>query len=1084
MNKKLSIFLSTTMLVNVSSCTASVMAEEKEISQSDLLSSLMPKKQLIEEPETFMSNPQNTQGEDVLDDANLRFMINMMYKVNKSQSEISNISNEKILMKNLKDPKLHPVTAKMMENILYLSPEQCGAHDANEGRIQVESLKGLEYATNLEYLSLNVQVVNDLTPIENCRKLKVLLVGNNNLKNIDALRNLENLEWIDIHGIHLNDINALSNLTKLKHLDMKSCTIRDLTPLKNLTNMEWIDASINSFDNIEALSNLTNLRYLNIAKTYGFKYGNAINGFKPSPTVEDISYLANMTKMKELDISDNNISDISALSNMKELVTLSANENNISDWKAIYSLKKLKNIQSNNNPNTPDMDEFKDENVSEGYQVSEILGDEININASSDEDAISKLPKTLKIKYKKSNTEKDYFGIYNKATIRYVIKDKTGAIVKNNLRFELTPRERADNIKEVSSNNGYLDVKLDSDPLTYDISLNSLEYRLIGKHSFKEEFCPKGFFLNSITKNDKTLETDPLRPDDKKGIFDTTKYNIPEEDKDLFVLTVESKNAEGEDSSQVSEDSSLPQDGLASDELLDFVIKDVDGSKYNGNLNVTIKQEDGAEDLYKEYELKDGHLLIHDSKKANPGRYIINITTEDGKRLKGYKAFDNDKYNTTNHAQSFKKVFSGSNRYDYIGKIPSQISKDDGFMTLELEKLPTSNTNNINLASYSSFRKVEENDTDSRVKKVDVKWKMDPKYTDKDTGVLLYRGELDLDGIDNPDEITAIAHIRLTNPQKHSSSGKDSYHKCDYTDDDIENKKNYIVNESIKLGNRTIDISKGSTRVETSIALSKKYYTKSDTVILVGSNSYSDALVASPLSAKYSAPILLVGKSGLDKEHIKEINRLSAKNVIVIGGEESISKASLDKLKDKVTRISGKDRYDTAIKVYDLLKLENSGDEVILASGENFADALSATNFSTEKLSPILLSAKNTIKNDTIKKLNESKKIVLVGGEKTISNKVTTKINKKLERIAGNDRYETSVKIASYIHKKPIEVALASGENFADAVVSSSLVSKIKIPLVLTKRYSTPISTIQYISGANNLKIVGGESSIDVNQFK
>ena len=67
-----------------------------------------------------------------------------------------------------------------------------------------------------------------------------------------------------------------------------------------------------------------------------------------------------------------------------------------------------------------------------------------------------------------------------------------------------------------------------------------------------------------------------------------------------------------------------------------------------------------------------------------------------------------------------------------------------------------------------------------------------------------------------------------------------------------------------------------------------------------------------------SAPILLTETNKLNSETKKEILRLNAKNVYVIGGDKAVSNSVINELKSMniyVERISGNDRYQTSLEI-------------------------------------------------------------------------------------------------------------------------------------------------------------------------
>ncbi|WP_456096213.1 cell wall-binding repeat-containing protein, partial [Peptostreptococcus sp.] len=109
----------------------------------------------------------------------------------------------------------------------------------------------------------------------------------------------------------------------------------------------------------------------------------------------------------------------------------------------------------------------------------------------------------------------------------------------------------------------------------------------------------------------------------------------------------------------------------------------------------------------------------------------------------------------------------------------------------------------------------------------------------------------------------------------------------------------------------------GPDRIETGINISKKYYDKAKTVILVRHDLFPDSMTASVLAKLKDAPILLNPTNKLDPRVATEIKRLGAEEVIIVGGPDSISEKvrgdlkAYDKDKD-VERIAGVDRYGTS----------------------------------------------------------------------------------------------------------------------------------------------------------------------------
>lgn len=300
----------------------------------------------------------------------------------------------------------------------------------------------------------------------------------------------------------------------------------------------------------------------------------------------------------------------------------------------------------------------------------------------------------------------------------------------------------------------------------------------------------------------------------------------------------------------------------------------------------------------------------------------------------------------------------------------------------------------------------------------------------------------------------------------------------------------FNVTLNVKLSDKPEKVDKnriaGSDRIATAIEVSKKYYKTADTVIIARSDMYPDSLTASPLAKALKAPILLTQKDELDDRVIDEIARLDVKNVIIVGGESSINSAveSLLYKYDKdheIERIAGKNRYETsAALATKLIEVSGNKNTAIIASGENFADALTAGAFASEKSYPILLVQKSSI-NPSIAKVikgNKINKTCIAGGLNSVSSKVQKQLPEDTQRISGSDRYETAVKIAEKLFEGK-QAFVASGEVFADALVVSPVAGEQSSPILLLSRNKLSQSVKDYVKkNIKQITVVGGEKYV------
>ena len=278
----------------------------------------------------------------------------------------------------------------------------------------------------------------------------------------------------------------------------------------------------------------------------------------------------------------------------------------------------------------------------------------------------------------------------------------------------------------------------------------------------------------------------------------------------------------------------------------------------------------------------------------------------------------------------------------------------------------------------------------------------------------------------------------------------------------------------------------GRDRIETAINISKQAYNQAKTVIVVRHDLFPDSMTASVLAKLKDAPILLNPTDKLDSRVGDEIKRLGAEEVIIVGGQNSVSEKVREELKaydsDKnVERIAGADRYGTsemvAKRVVGITGKKNTG---VVASGQVFPDALSVGTFASREGYPILLVKKDSVPSqiqNAIRDLDINKTYI-AGGTNTISKSTEGKLPNVVERMAGNTRYETSVAIAKSKFGASKEAYIASGEEFADALVISPVSGKYNRPtlLVSTKEANNgPVRSYVKDSKISKLTAIGGQ---------
>jgi len=291
--------------------------------------------------------------------------------------------------------------------------------------------------------------------------------------------------------------------------------------------------------------------------------------------------------------------------------------------------------------------------------------------------------------------------------------------------------------------------------------------------------------------------------------------------------------------------------------------------------------------------------------------------------------------------------------------------------------------------------------------------------------------------------------------------------------------------------NNTIIRLAGTDRYDTAIAAAEHLKEKRsidtfDKIVLASGIDFPDALSASFLAYKNDAPILLVGKDAVSIEKVTSYinqNLSPGGQVYIIGGNSAVIPEVESAINGKVKRLAGSNRYLTNIKVLEEVGL--NGDELLVVSGTNFADALSASAIRK----PIFLVG-NSLTEDqkAFLKANQNKIGVfffVIGGYGAVSGPVSYAINECLpshsfERIDGTDRFHTSLAVAMFFFGDKVEnMVVASGMNFPDGLSGGPIAVLYDAPILLEAYYNAGYAGHYFHThGSNKLIVMGGRDAI------
>ncbi|MCQ2752598.1 MAG: cell wall-binding repeat-containing protein, partial [Coriobacteriales bacterium] len=210
-------------------------------------------------------------------------------------------------------------------------------------------------------------------------------------------------------------------------------------------------------------------------------------------------------------------------------------------------------------------------------------------------------------------------------------------------------------------------------------------------------------------------------------------------------------------------------------------------------------------------------------------------------------------------------------------------------------------------------------------------------------------------------------------------------------------------------------------------------------------------------------------------------------------------------------RLAGSGRYQTMFKIiqeaitvtkdgspYDYTNSKCQGNPIVLASGENFPDALSATALAglVDGCVVITNGTKSTLEEsakDAIEKLNPSK-VFIAGSEAAVSKGIFTQIENLRgttpKRIEGPDRIHTAFEI--YKEGRNLgtgwgdKFIVAYGYGYADALSAASMAYKKHYPILLSDsngNLADDILDTLIADGKVNSYVLGSESVIPASSF-
>ncbi len=219
---------------------------------------------------------------------------------------------------------------------------------------------------------------------------------------------------------------------------------------------------------------------------------------------------------------------------------------------------------------------------------------------------------------------------------------------------------------------------------------------------------------------------------------------------------------------------------------------------------------------------------------------------------------------------------------------------------------------------------------------------------------------------------------------------------------------------------------------------------------------------------------------------LAEMNDLQVASVLdlIYGGDETVTPG--DELENNtVTRIYGDNRFETAFKVADELKSVlgvEKFENIIIASGASFADALSGSYLAAVKNAPILLSFDDTynelVRQYIAENLAQGGTVYILGGSAAVAETVDAALiadGVSVKRLAGADRFATNLAILAEAGVENQEILVCNGTGFADSLSASAAAKPI---LLVYNELSD--DQAQYLNQLNacTFTVIGGQMAV------
>ena len=184
-----------------------------------------------------------------------------------------------------------------------------------------------------------------------------------------------------------------------------------------------------------------------------------------------------------------------------------------------------------------------------------------------------------------------------------------------------------------------------------------------------------------------------------------------------------------------------------------------------------------------------------------------------------------------------------------------------------------------------------------------------------------------------------------------------------------------------------------------------------------------------------------------------------------------------------VDRIAGESRVGTAIALSEA-SFPEGADTVVVATANDYPDALTAGPLAGLSDGPVLLSPGDTVPTEVLAEIQRlaPSEIIIAGGTAVMSEAAEAQLAElaTVLRLAGDTRFGTAAAVSAHFAQPGGTVVIATGESFADALAGGVLAGRRDAPVLLVQGNGVPDVTAAEIQrlAPSDVIVMGGTAAV------